>query len=51
MITTYPDFTHPCATQREREIEYLRNDIAVASQLNAKFLRVTAGQAHPETTD
>ena len=49
MITTYPDFTHPCATQREREIEYLRNDIAVASQLNAKFLRVTAGQAHPET--
>lgn len=49
MITTYPDFTHPDAVQRERELEYLRNDIAVASQLGAKFLRVTAGQAHPQT--
>ncbi len=49
MITTYPDFTCPDALQREREVEYLRNDIAVASQLGAKFLRVTAGQAHPET--
>ncbi|MEE9612634.1 MAG: sugar phosphate isomerase/epimerase family protein [Desulfatiglandales bacterium] len=49
MITTYPDFTHPHEFQREREVEYLRNDIAVASQLNAKMLRVTAGQAHPET--
>ncbi len=49
MITTYPDFTHPDALQREREVEYLRNDIAVASQLGARFLRVTAGQAHPET--
>ena len=50
MITTYPDFTHPCETQRKREKIYLENDIAVASQLGAKFLRVTAGQAHPETS-
>lgn len=50
MITTYPDFTYPDALQREREVEYLRNDIAVASQLGAKFLRVTAGQAHPKTS-
>ena len=49
MVTTYPDFSHPAALQRGRELEYLRSDIAVASQLGAKYLRVTAGQAHPQT--
>jgi sugar phosphate isomerase/epimerase len=49
MITTYPDFSHPCPMQRERELEYLRHDIAVASQIGAKYLRILAGQAHPET--
>lgn len=48
MITTYPNFTHPDALQREREFEYLRHDIALASDVGAKFLRITAGQAHPE---
>lgn len=48
MITTYPDFTHPNPIQRDREFEYLRHDIALASNLGAKFLRITAGQAHPE---
>lgn len=48
MITTYPDFTHPDPLQREREFEFLRHDIALASGLGAKFLRITAGQAHPE---
>ena len=48
MITTYPDFTHPDAVQRDREFEYLRHDIALASNVGAKFLRITAGQAHPE---
>lgn len=47
MITTYPDFTHPDAVQRDREFEYLRHDIALASNVGAKFLRITAGQAHP----
>lgn len=49
MITTYPDFTHPDKVQREREFEYLRHDIALASNLGAHFLRITAGQAHPAT--
>ncbi|MCL5071333.1 MAG: sugar phosphate isomerase/epimerase [Actinobacteria bacterium] len=49
MIATYPDFTHPDMVQREREVEYLRNDIALASNLGAKFLRILAGQAHPQT--
>lgn len=48
MVTTYPDFTHPDPMQREREFEFLRHDIALASALGAKFLRITAGQAHPE---
>ncbi len=48
MITTYPDFTHPDLMQRAREFEFLRHDIALASSLGAKFLRITAGQAHPE---
>ncbi|WP_026462900.1 sugar phosphate isomerase/epimerase family protein [Adhaeribacter aquaticus] len=49
MLTTYPDFTHPDFLQREREFDYLVRDIALASALDAKFLRITAGQAHPET--
>lgn len=50
MITTYPDFTHPDSLQREREFDFLVHDIALASALGAKYLRVTAGQAHPLTT-
>ena len=49
MVTTYPDFTHPDAMEREREFDFLVHDIALASAVGAKFLRVTAGQAHPET--
>lgn len=51
MITTYPDFTHPDLSQREREFDFLVHDIALASALGAKFLRVTAGQAHPGVTE
>lgn len=47
MATTYPDFTHPDPLQRKREMEYLRRDIALCSELGIKFLRVLAGQAHP----
>ncbi|HEY4287242.1 MAG TPA: sugar phosphate isomerase/epimerase family protein [Puia sp.] len=49
MVTTYPDFTHPDHLQREREFDFLVHDIALASAVGAKFLRVTAGQAHPDT--
>ena len=50
MMASYPDFSHPDRVQRERELEYLRHDIALSSYLGAKYLRITAGQAHPETT-
>lgn len=47
MITDYPDFTNPDPLQREREMDYLRRDIALASRVGARLLRVTAGQHHP----
>ncbi len=47
MVTAYPDFTHPDKLQREREFDYLRRDIALSSEIGARYLRVLAGQAHP----
>ncbi|MDO8685644.1 MAG: sugar phosphate isomerase/epimerase family protein [Clostridiales bacterium] len=49
MVATYPDFSHPDSIQREREMEYLRHDVALTSNLGAKYLRILAGQAHPGT--
>jgi sugar phosphate isomerase/epimerase len=49
MITSYPDFTHPEKLQREREKDYFIRDIALSSYLGAEYLRMTSGQAHPET--
>jgi sugar phosphate isomerase/epimerase len=49
MVAAYPDFSHPDRIQRERELDYLRRDIAVASFLGARYVRIVAGQAHPAT--
>ena len=49
MITSYPDFTHPDAHQRAKELESEVEVIETALQLGAQMVRVTAGQAHPET--
>ena len=49
MVTTYPDFTHPDPRQREQELLKLKGDIAAIARLGAQLVRVTAGQAHPET--
>ena len=46
MVCAYPDFTHPDVIQRERELLYLKSDIAIASELGAKFVRILAGQRH-----
>lgn len=51
MVTTYPDFTHPDALERDREFDFLVHDIALASAIGARFLRITAGQAHPGTNE
>lgn len=49
MITSYPDFTHPDESRRARELELETQVIEVAHHLGASMVRVTAGQAHPET--
>jgi sugar phosphate isomerase/epimerase len=49
MVTTYPDFTHPDADERIGQAIQLERDIAAAAALGAELVRVTAGQAHPET--
>jgi sugar phosphate isomerase/epimerase len=48
MVTTYPDFTHPDAAQREMEVTEAVKTVAIAHELGAEMVRVTAGQAHPE---
>jgi sugar phosphate isomerase/epimerase len=49
MMTSYPDFTHPQAQQREIELQAAIHSVQLAAEVGARFLRVTAGQAHPET--
>ncbi len=49
MLTAYPDFSHPDPAQRERELALAKDVVRVAQGLGARFVRVTAGQAHPET--
>ncbi len=49
MVTTYPDFTHPDPAMRQRELALEQEAVAVAAELGAELVRVTAGQAHPET--
>ena len=49
MIACYCDFTHPDAAQRTQELSDLKADIGLAKALGVKFIRVTAGQNHPDT--
>jgi sugar phosphate isomerase/epimerase len=49
MVASYPDFTHPDAAQRARELVLAQEVVGVAAGLGAELVRVTAGQAHPET--
>jgi sugar phosphate isomerase/epimerase len=49
MVTTYPDFTHPSAEQRQREIDQISIFIEASARLGARYVRVTSGQGHPQT--
>ena len=50
MVASYPDFTHPDAGQRARELASAQDVVDVAAGLGAEMVRVTAGQAHPATS-
>ena len=50
LINTYPELTHPDSQERKRQVSQLTHDIAAAAQLGARAVRVTSGQAHPETS-
>lgn len=49
MLACYSDFTHPDPKERESELVKLKSDIILTKELGAQFIRVTAGQNHPET--
>jgi sugar phosphate isomerase/epimerase len=51
MLATYSDFTHPDPAERTRQIEDIRRWIAAAQALGVTFLRLTAGQAHPDVPE
>lgn len=48
MVATYPDFTVPDRICWEREVKKAISDIAVATELGAQYVRITAGQYYPE---
>lgn len=50
MLCCSPDFSHPDAEFRRREIEKEKNWIRMAAALGAGFCRVLSGQRRPELT-
>jgi len=49
MLVTYPDFTNPNPDIRKKELTNTKNAVHKAELLGADLVRVTAGQAHPDT--
>lgn len=50
ILNTYPDFTHPNSNKRKSELLKIKDYIEAAEILGAKYIRLTAGQAHPGTS-
>jgi sugar phosphate isomerase/epimerase len=50
MLCCSPDFTHPEACFREKEIEKQKNWVRMTHILGAKYCRVLSGQRRPELT-
>ena len=49
ILNTYTDFTNPDEEKRKAEQARLKEYIKVAETLGAKYIRLTAGQAYPQT--
>ena len=45
--STYPDFTHPDDAERRRQLAQFRADLGALAEVGTRFVRITAGQAHP----
>jgi len=50
VLNTYPDFTNPDPAIRKEEQSKLQKYIVSAAMLKAEMIRVTAGQAHSQTS-
>ena len=50
MVTGYPDFTHPEASERKRQVALAKEAIDASGAIGARFVRLTAGQAHHGVT-
>src|SRR5688500_11853870 len=50
MLCASPDFTHPDAGFRAKQIEEEKEAIDMAAALGAKFCRVLSGQRRPEVS-
>src|SRR5438874_4783397 len=50
MLCCSPDFTHPDADFRRRQVESEKQSINMAAALGAKFCRVLSGQRRPEVS-
>jgi len=50
-VTCAPDFTHPDATVRQRELDQMRQRVEWAATLGADAVRVTAGMQHEDLSE
>ena len=51
MVSAYSDFTHPDKAVREQVVETALRDIGHAHAIGARYIRLTAGQSHPDASD
>ena len=51
IVNTYSDFTHPNINIRDTELVKIKQYIGAAEILGAKYIRLTAGQAHPQISE
>ena len=51
MVTCHPDFTHPDAAERARQLEDMRRNLEIAVRLGAPLARVLWAQRHPGVSD
>jgi sugar phosphate isomerase/epimerase len=51
MVTCHPDFTHPDPAERARQVDDMRRNLRLATELGAPLVRALSGQRHPGVSD